>query len=80
MAETLSKTQLPLNTALPPPGADQSEMFAQGLAAGREWAATAALRLRPRAEENPGQFLLAGLAAGFLVGKLLFRPRRRLGR
>ena len=80
MAETLSKTQLPLHAPLPAAGADDTDTFAQGLAAGREWAATAALRLRAWAEQNPGQFLLAGAAAGFVIGKVLFRPRRRLAR
>jgi hypothetical protein len=28
------------------------------------------------AEEHPGQMILAGVVAGFVLGKLLFQPRR----
>lgn len=78
MAETLSKTQLP--SGMLPMGGNEAPTFEEGLALGREWAQNAALRVRAWAEANPGQFLLAGVAAGFLVGKLFFGPTRRASR
>ena len=77
MSEATSSTQLP-------PGAQKSvvqeelEAFQQGLELGKQYADVAARRVAAWAEENPGQMLLAGLAAGFIVGKIFFRPRRRL--
>ncbi|HUJ28366.1 MAG TPA: hypothetical protein VLW85_20230 [Myxococcales bacterium] len=50
--------------------------FERGIAAGREAADRARRGLAAWAEENPGQMLLVGLAAGFLVGKLLLRKPR----
>jgi hypothetical protein len=75
MGETYSKTQLP------PPQVQASdegteEAFQRGLALGRDYAGIAVRRIGAWAEENPGQVLLAGLAAGFILGKLLL-PRRR---
>ena len=68
------------NTQLPPGAATgaipDEQLFVQGLALGGKWAQEAAVRARAWAEENPGQFVIAGLAAGFILGKLLFRPQR----
>jgi hypothetical protein len=75
MAQTTSKTQLPVGMELPSRD-EADQMFEQGLAMGREWAQTALDRTRRWAQENPGQFLLVGIAAGFVVGKLLFGSRR----
>ena len=78
MAETPSKTQLPLSHGEPVlPGAEEeAQAFQRGLLLGREYAETAIRRIGAWAEENPGQVLLAGLGAGILLGKVLF-PRRR---
>jgi len=58
-----------------PPGAatEESEAFRRGLEAGRDYAERAARKIGAWAEENPGQVLLAGLAVGFVLGKLLYR-------
>jgi hypothetical protein len=69
MAQPLSNTQFPL------PGIDV-EMFQKGVEKGREFAVMATRRVAAWAEENPGQMVLAGLALGFVLGKLLFRSRR----
>jgi hypothetical protein len=50
--------------------------FQRGLELGRELADTAVRRVGAWAEEHPGQLLLAGLAAGIVLGKLLFPGRR----
>jgi hypothetical protein len=71
MAETLSKTQLPLLT----PAID-FETFQRGVELGRAWADKAARRVAAWAEENPGQVVLAGIISGFVVGMLLFHRRR----
>lgn len=78
MAQTHSKVQLPVPESTSPPGAGQAQAFQRGLLFGREYADTAARRIAAWTEEHPGQALLAGLAAGFLLGKLLLRKRRRL--
>jgi len=62
----VSKTQFPL------PAIDV-EMFQKGVEKGREFAIIATRRVAAWAEENPGQVILAGLALGFVLGKLLFR-------
>jgi hypothetical protein len=76
MAETRSKTQLPTSGVAVPPSAatEESETFRRGLEAGRDYAEKAARKIGAWAEENPGQLLLVGLAAGFILGKLLHRP------
>lgn len=75
MAETRSKTQLPMEEIRAP--ADESrQAFQRGVAIGREYAELAVRRASAWAEENPGQLIIAGLAAGFILGKLLYRPRR----
>jgi hypothetical protein len=74
MGETRSKTQFPVaETPRTPPGAE----FQRGLEVGREAAQTAMRRIGAWAEEHPGQMVLAGLALGFVLGKLLFgRPTK----
>jgi hypothetical protein len=75
VGETYSKTQLPMTGN--GRGRNEGEAaFQRGLEFGREYAGTAIRRIGAWAEENPGQLLIAGLAAGMLLGKLLF-PRRR---
>jgi hypothetical protein len=66
MGQSVSKTQFPM------PKIDV-EMFQKGVEKGREFAITATRRVAAWAEENPGQVILAGLALGFVLGKLLFR-------
>ena len=56
---------------------EELEAFQQGIELGKQYADVAARRVGAWAEENPGQMLLVGLAAGFIVGKLLFPSRRR---
>ena len=75
MAQTFSRTQLPAPGVATPPG-EQARTFERGLEAGREYAETALRHLAAWSEEHPGQALLAALAAGFLLGKILFRRRR----
>ena len=78
MAEMQSKTPYPTPPApVAPPDSEEAQAFQRGLAAGREFAQTAVRRIGGWAEEHPGQVLLAGLGAGFILGKLLF-PRRRV--
>jgi hypothetical protein len=65
----------------PAPGLQQQEMneaFHHGLELGREWVRKASVKMAAWAEENPGQMVLAGLAAGFVFGKIFLRPRKRL--
>jgi ElaB/YqjD/DUF883 family membrane-anchored ribosome-binding protein len=79
MAETRSKSQLPMSEVTArPPGADQDvQAFRRGLQVGREVAETAVRKIGAWAEEHPGQVVLAGLALGFVLGKLLSgRPQR----
>ena len=78
MGETRGKTQLPIPEITAPRMEDDTEVFARGLRAGRELADTAVRRVGAWAEENPGQVVLAGLALGFILGKLLLGPRRTL--
>jgi hypothetical protein len=61
MAQPMSKTQLPL-----PP--DDMTVFERGMEQGEK----IARRIAAWAEEHPGQLVLLGLCAGFVVGKLLF--------
>ena len=77
MAETRSKTQLPMpEITAPPPAKETQEVFERGVKAGRELADTVVRRVAAWAEENPGQLVLAGVALGFVLGKLLLaRPR-----
>ena len=75
MGETYSKTQLPAPGIDRGPGEGEAALQ-RGLELGLQYADTAMRRIGAWAEENPGQLLIAGLAAGILLGKLLF-PRRR---
>jgi hypothetical protein len=71
VGETRSKTQLPMSGIATPPAATAE--VRRGLEAGREYAEKAARKIGAWAEENPGQVLLAGLALGFVLGKVLYR-------
>jgi hypothetical protein len=51
------------------------EAFERGIMLGREAAGRGARKVAAWAEENPGGLLLAGLAAGFVLGKILWRRR-----
>ena len=78
MAETRSKTQLPMSEIIAgaPSAEEAARAFQRGVELGREYAETALRRVAAWAEENPGQLLIAGVAVGFVLGKLLFhRPR-----
>ena len=78
MAETESKTQLPFGAPPQPRGNDgEPAAMERALDLGRKYAEQAIRRLAAWAEENPGQLLLAGVAAGFVVGKVFFKPRTR---
>jgi hypothetical protein len=74
MGEASSSTRSPHGAAAP--ASSELDAFQHGVELGRQYADVAVRRLAAWAEENPGQLLLAGLAAGFLAGKLLFRPQR----
>jgi len=58
------------------PFEEDGRAFERGLQAGRDAAQIAVRRLAAWAEEHPGQMVLAGVALGFVLGKLL-RGRRR---
>jgi hypothetical protein len=75
VAETRSKAQFPMSEISSDPRSEDAA-FQRGLTLGKEYAGTAVRRIGAWAEENPGQILMVGLAAGFVLGKLLF-PRRR---
>ena len=75
MGETQSKTQLPMDQIVE--GIDEGQAaLANGILLGREYAERATRKLAAWAEENPGRLILAGLAAGLIFGKLLFRKPR----
>jgi hypothetical protein len=76
MAEMRGKTQLPMPEITPPRTENDVQVFERGLRAGRELAETAVRRIGAWAEEHPGQVVLAGVALGFLLGKLLLGRRR----
>jgi len=76
MAEMRGKVQLPMpDVAAPGPSPDE-DVFQRGLIAGREAAETAVRKIGAWAEEHPGQLVLAGLAFGFVLGKILLRRPR----
>lgn len=77
MAQTHSKTQLPVPGFSGSSAGEEAHAFQRGLEVGREYAGTAMRRIAAWTEEHPGQALLAGLAAGFILGKLLLPRRRR---
>jgi hypothetical protein len=61
---------------MPSVPAEDPPAFARGQLRGRELASLWRRRLGAWAEENPGQLLVSGLVAGFVVGKIFRRPRR----
>jgi len=76
MAETRSKMQLAMPEIGAPHPSAAEDPFQRGLQVGRQVAETAVRKIGAWAEEHPGQVVLAGLALGFVLGKLLFnRPR-----
>ncbi|HYS07700.1 MAG TPA: hypothetical protein VEP66_03110 [Myxococcales bacterium] len=75
MAETRGKVQLPMPEVAPRPSPDE-DAFQRGLMMGREVAENAVRKIGAWAEENPGQLVLAGLAFGFVLGKILLRRPR----
>jgi hypothetical protein len=75
MAEARSTTQLPLGAMDKSVLQVELEAFREGVALGRQAAELAFRKLAAWAEENPGQLVLAGLAIGFGLGRLLFRRR-----
>ncbi|MGZ6141932.1 MAG: hypothetical protein ACXWLM_01280 [Myxococcales bacterium] len=75
MAEARSNTQLPSGFARSVVD-EELEAFRNGMELGRQYADVAVRRVAAWAEEHPGQLLIAGLAAGFVLGKLLLRPKR----
>ena len=65
--------------AAPAPQQSPEQAFQRGIELGKEYVQQASVKLAAWAEENPGQMLLVGLFAGFLVGKLFLSPRREAG-
>jgi hypothetical protein len=63
MAQPMRKTDLPDIDV---------QMFQRGVEKGRDLAIMASRKLAAWAEKSPGQVVLAGLFAGFVIGKLLF--------
>jgi hypothetical protein len=78
MAESRSKTQfaMPGITPAGPSGEEDTRAFGRGLQVGRDAAQLAMRRIAAWAEEHPGQMVLAGVALGFVLGKLLLGRRR----
>jgi hypothetical protein len=69
MGETGSQTRLQGVDGASPAG--DGHAFQRGVQLGREAAGTAVRKIGAWAEEHPGQMVLAGLALGFVLGKLL---------
>ena len=78
MGEQRSTVQLPLGALEKSVLQAELEAFQEGIALGRQAAQLAARKLAAWAEEYPGQLVLAGLLAGFLLGRFLFRRRLTL--
>jgi len=77
MGEMQGKAQLPMAEITgSTETADETAAFEQGLELGRRYAEQTVRRVAAWAEEHPGQLVLAGLMAGFVLGKLLFTTRR----
>ncbi len=77
MAEARSTTQLPLGNGVARSIVDEElAAFRNGIELGQKYADLARRKVAAWAEEHPGQLLLAGLAAGFVIGKILLRPAR----
>lgn len=53
-----------------------AEALERGVAAGREWTRRATQRTLDWVEGHPGQAVLIALAAGFVIGQILFRTAR----
>jgi ElaB/YqjD/DUF883 family membrane-anchored ribosome-binding protein len=53
-----------------------AEALERGVAAGREWTRRATQRTLNWVEGHPGQALLIALAAGLVIGQILFRTAR----
>jgi hypothetical protein len=77
MGETGSQTRFPMQgVGGTSPAGDGAHAFQRGVQLGREAAGTAVRKIAAWSEEHPGQMVLAGLALGFVLGKLLAgRPR-----
>lgn len=71
-------TQPPGSAAQKSVAQAELEAFQEGIELGKQYAGVAARRVAAWAEDNPGQVIVAGVVAGFILGKLLFRPRRRI--
>jgi hypothetical protein len=54
-----------------------AQLFQQGVTTGRVWALKASRGLEHWAEKNPEQVVLAGLAVGFVLGKIFLAARDR---
>ena len=79
MEEAQGSTQFPGGAAQKSVAQTELEAFQEGIELGKQYASVAARRVAAWAEENPGQVIVAGVVAGFILGKLLFRtPRRRI--
>ena len=77
MAEARSNTQLPIGgVAAKSVIEEEIEAFQQGIEIGRKYADVGRRKVAAWAEEHPGQLILAGIAGGFILGKLLFGRRR----
>lgn len=53
-----------------------ADALERGVVAGREWTRRATQRTLDWVEGHPGQALLIALAAGFVIGQILFRTAR----
>lgn len=73
--EAQGTAQLPLGALDKSVLRAELEAFKEGVALGRQAAQLAVRKLAAWAEENPGQLVLVGLAAGFVLGRFLFRRR-----
>jgi len=77
MGEMGSQTRVPTQgMGEASPAGDGAHAFQRGVQLGREVAGTAVRKIGAWAEEHPGQMVLAGLALGFVLGKLLAGRRR----
>jgi ElaB/YqjD/DUF883 family membrane-anchored ribosome-binding protein len=72
-----NQAQLPAAAIRGPAPDEDDALFVRGVEAGREWARKSTQRVLAWIEDHPGQALLVALGAGFVVGKLLLRPKRR---
>jgi hypothetical protein len=76
VVETGSQTRFSLQGVGSSPAGAGPYGFQRGVQLGREAAGTAFRKIGAWSEEHPGQMVLAALALGFVLGKLLAgRPR-----